>query len=793
MSNGNLYPLGTKRWLFVTSDVAATVFASGYFNDLAGVLEVYDILEIQCVLNSQTVFYSTSVDADTNTSCSVRLPAQLATTESSLAASLAALESRVATLEANTGSGTIQYPGIISFQSTTRAVNEQSVVYIVLTRTSGSDGVVTADLSYTGGTLTKDTDYTTDLEPGVAAVSFAEGEINKIIALTIGNIAADGTIVLTMSNVSPAASAGQVLQCTVNVTAAVVASPGTLQLTTSATSVTEPSSGTTTVTISAVRSGGSSGTVAVAGSITPLSAVAGVDYTDKTLNFAWADGDTAAKTDTVTILSNAESTSDTQFRVSLGTPSGGASLGSPSAVTVTINNVHSSSGNGYTPNKYVTTTAAGGGDGTLGNPWTMAEAVAQAVAGDIVRVSPGTYSINRTSTDNTPAFHPTNSGTLADPIIFYAEYPAATNSANRSSLLHTGGIGYSTSGAGPVIGAISRDYIVWDGFLIDETQFYTKSDNGPVYIGGCTGVQIINCDIRGQTAGIWSGDNHCGIRIGEAGFLTQDTTIKNNKISNFYSFGTSTHNGAGIMTYGCRGTLVEHNEVWNCGAGIYFKGEGSYQQGDNTIRFNYVHDTDEGGIRTDFSNLVAGPVYTDVYQNLVVDAGDMAFNVFAAQNVRIVNNTIIRAAGRGVAIDTPGPSETVAGLVWGNNIIHTLVNAGAEMVNGGDYSSDLTTFFSEFSGDRNCYYDGGTEPRFSGPATGYSNFAAWQAAASPDEANSITSDPSFTNYAGNDFTLAGGSPCLGTGYDFLNLAGGGVGGAVNMGCYVTGSETIGVE
>ena len=46
---------------------------------------------------------------------------------------------------------------------------------------------------------------------------------------------------------------------------------------------------------------------------------------------------------------------------------------------------------GFTPTKYVTTGAAGGGVGSAGDPWTLAEAMTSAVAGDIVAIAAGVY------------------------------------------------------------------------------------------------------------------------------------------------------------------------------------------------------------------------------------------------------------------------------------------------------------------------------------------------------------------------------------------------------------------
>lgn len=61
--------------------------------------------------------------------------------------------------------------------------------------------------------------------------------------------------------------------------------------------------------------------------------------------------------------------------------------------------------------RYVTSTAAGGGDGSASTPWTIVEAQAGAAAGDVVHVKAGTYTL-------AASFTPANAGTQRAPIVW---------------------------------------------------------------------------------------------------------------------------------------------------------------------------------------------------------------------------------------------------------------------------------------------------------------------------------------------------------------------------------------
>lgn len=110
--------------------------------------------------------------------------------------------------------------------------------------------------------------------------------------------------------------------------------PGTIQLTFSTTSVGEAAG---TVTVTATRTGGSEGAVSVSINTANGTAVAPADYgavVGGTLS--WADGDTAPKSLNITIVNDLLDEPDETFTVTISSPTGGATLGSPATATITI-------------------------------------------------------------------------------------------------------------------------------------------------------------------------------------------------------------------------------------------------------------------------------------------------------------------------------------------------------------------------------------------------------------------------------------------------------------------------
>ena len=108
---------------------------------------------------------------------------------------------------------------------------------------------------------------------------------------------------------------------------------GTLQFSSATYSVNE-NGGNAVITVT--RNGGSAGAVGVTFSTSNGTANAGSDYTSTTQTVSFADGDTANKTVSVPILDDAVFEGNETVNLALSSPTGGATLGSPSTAVLTI-------------------------------------------------------------------------------------------------------------------------------------------------------------------------------------------------------------------------------------------------------------------------------------------------------------------------------------------------------------------------------------------------------------------------------------------------------------------------
>lgn len=378
-------------------------------------------------------------------------------------------------------------------------------------------------------------------------------------------------------------------------------------------------------------------------------------------------------------------------------------------------------------------------------------------AGDTVIVRAGTYSTAGTGGRFDPAYNPANSGTSSAPIIFEA------NGVVRLNL---------SSGAGPVIGAYSRDYIVWRGFYINEATAPSVSDTGSVVMVYTRGSRIENCEINGNGTAGGRLDNHNGIRLEYA----TDVVVRNNKIYNvLYGNGSLHHNGAGLMSYFSERALVENNEIYSCGSGIFVKG------GDNrdfTLRYNLTRNNGKGIV---FMYTNASGQH-NVYQNVSINNENGISVDIGSKNLNIVNNTFV-GNQNGVRFGTA--ADTMLNIVVRNNIVDT----ATEAVSGGDAST-----VAPFSLDNNLYYNNTSGWSIAGVR--YTSISSWRSAlggtSNGDDSRSVTNSPLFQNASSADYRLSTNSPARGAGIDILDLnRNGSTSDSVTLGAYITGNEQIG--
>ena len=299
----------------------------------------------------------------------------------------------------------------------------------------------------------------------------------------------------------------------------------------------------------------------------------------------------------------------------------------------------------------------------------------------------------------------------------------------------------------------------------------TAPDTGPVVLHDNTGSGIDGAMIHGAGA-TWA-DNHNGVRVE----WCDQCFIRNAMIDNFKSLqGGTSRNGSGVTMYDSDDLLIEHNEIFNCGSGIYIKGVRPPGTQDRTVvRFNLIHDVLSHGV------IVQAAVDGRVYQNIIRDNPvGILFNAAGEEpgghpvNPVVANNTL---DGNGAPV-VHNTEMIENGRFWNNIVTNSNVA----------HYGDSQTGPNDNDIENNNYYGNSTFAHFTG---GNYDFAQWRSAFSQD-ANSITTDPLFVDGANDDFHLQQGSLARTLGVDLLDLNNNGsTTDLVPAGAYVTGDEIIG--
>ena len=240
------------------------------------------------------------------------------------------------------GGGSETHPGTLQFSASSYSGNEDNgAITVSVTRSGGSDGAVSVDVSDTGsGTATSGNDYAA-ITP--TTLSWANGDTStKSFVVSVnadGLVEPDETVILALNNVTGGATLGTSSTTVTILNDDVANVPGTLQFDPTSYTVAENGSGTATITVT--RIGGNQGAVTVDYATNDGTATAGSDYTATTGTLSWASGVSGPQTFTVSITNDTLVEPNETVNLSLSNPTGGATLGTSTAIlTITSDDAY---------------------------------------------------------------------------------------------------------------------------------------------------------------------------------------------------------------------------------------------------------------------------------------------------------------------------------------------------------------------------------------------------------------------------------------------------------------------
>jgi len=220
----------------------------------------------------------------------------------------------------------------IVFSAATYTADEGAGNAVITTwRTGATNGSVTVDYATTDGTATAGSDYTT----ATGTLSWADGDIApkifQVPLLDDGTGENDETVLLSLSNPTGGATIGTPGSAVLTIED----NDGTALQFTAASFNGDEAGGS--VEISVERVGGdTSGVANIDFATADGTAIAGLDYVATSGTLSWADGNTADKTFSVTILDDNLLEGPESLSLSLSNPTGNAALGNPVDAELTI-------------------------------------------------------------------------------------------------------------------------------------------------------------------------------------------------------------------------------------------------------------------------------------------------------------------------------------------------------------------------------------------------------------------------------------------------------------------------
>lgn len=483
---------------------------------------------------------------------------------------------------------------------------------------------------------------------------------------------------------------------------------------------------------------------------------------------------------------------------------------------------------GANPDYYVdcTRALASAGDGSISAPLNASQAMT-VPGGSLCWWLPISECANSTPVDlphtnadrHTAAFNPSNSGTSGNPTVHVTKYAAAQlivdngkaaifADTRRTELRHAGaaptirvdGSGDPADTGCAILGANSRNYIIFDGFFLDLQHCWISEDSGMLRAELSVGVQFRNLGMHGVAAGGITVGSNCVLLRPQADVDTVYAGLIGWEFYNDARLVAGTGNppqGALVGDfYGSQNFTVEHCDFRDMQGGLFIKGtvSGTFNYG--TIRYNKIADCGNGLIRLNDLDAVG---LTEVHHNLLTlpkwdnntapDGVQFAGDAFvfgaetsAIRNCKVHHNTIAK-------VDPSDPNLSGCFYVRSNGI-----GSNVEIYdNLIDKSNGSTGHMMALMTQRpavlrnNFYYANGATETYTFDNTQYNTFASYQSAIQAGgnttmEAGSLegTSSP-FVDRANDDFRVA-----VGHAAKTMSSTGG------EVGCYGEALAPIGV-
>jgi hypothetical protein len=476
---------------------------------------------------------------------------------------------------------------------------------------------------------------------------------------------------------------------------------------------------------------------------------------------------------------------------------------------------------------YISTSGNDSNPGTLAAPWALTSFTAGSannnlMAGKKIGIIAGNYTfagLPEHAGDYNYAKINLPGGTATNQTVVASCDTNGNYSARAATLTWSGA---NTDNALIGNGDASGGYITIDGLRINGGGFQITSTGAGISNGageivrffgnstsGCNyrlsalcaltpGIIVQNCELyninpQGSLPYSSTGGNYAALA-----FISCVAPIcRNNLIHDVLYSGTDTQavsHQAAILDLGCPNSQYLNNTIYNSTGGIWVK-EGSTG---TLAAYNYIYACATTALEQSNYNAVftgwdggggnpnPGPAPTrqSIHHNVIEGCGPVRnpganWPSAATIAVNAYNNTVYETTSNGVR----GWDQAVTGdtAEYYNNIY--MNTAGGSGSPGSVWQGKLSLWSGNYSTvDYNCYFattgSYATWWQFvpsSGVNNTYSALSAWKTATGA-EAHSITGNPSFTLPGGyvagggaNQFTLASGSPCLGTGKGGVNI------------------------